>query len=169
MKNYINLSLLDFSIKSLLRYRSKNIFTIIVLSFLIALIYSMLLITNSLKTELNNTYQALPEIIVQKSIGGKRLRIFSDKLSRSYLRVYFGKEVNLILKSQIRRFFGHKKLPSTRFLFKRTGRFYTIAGYGRGHGVGMSQIGALYMAKDGMNYRQILAHYYPGFRIKKIY
>lgn len=98
-----------------------------------------------------------------------RIRIFSDKRSRGYLRVYFGKKVNLIPKSHIRRFFGHKKIPSNRFLFKRTGRFYTISGAGRGHGVGMSQIGALYLAKDGLNYRQILNHYYPGFKVKTIY
>ena len=76
----MNLSLLEFSIKSLLRYKSKNIFTIIILTFLIALIYSMLLITNSLKTELNDTYQALPEIILQKSIGGRVQNISTKRV-----------------------------------------------------------------------------------------
>lgn len=33
---------------------------------------------------------------------------------------------------------------------------------GRGHGVGMSQFGADAMAKSGMDYREILAAYYPG-------
>lgn len=37
---------------------------------------------------------------------------------------------------------------------------FTVTGYG--HGVGMSQYGANVMAKQGSNYREILAHYYPG-------
>lgn len=37
---------------------------------------------------------------------------------------------------------------------------FTVAGFG--HGVGMSQYGARLMAEGGANYREILAHYYPG-------
>ncbi len=98
-----------------------------------------------------------------------RVRLVADKLSRGYLKVYYGDKPVLVPKSQLRRFFGHKKVPSNRFRFFRIGRYYQIKGVGRGHGVGMSQIGALYLAKDGWNYRQILHHYYPGFVIKKIY
>jgi stage II sporulation protein D len=38
----------------------------------------------------------------------------------------------------------------------------TIRGRGYGHGVGMSQYGALGFAKRGSGYREILAHYYRG-------
>lgn len=42
-----------------------------------------------------------------------------------------------------------------------SGRFqFTVKGYG--HGVGMSQVGANYFAKNGMGYEAILKHYYPG-------
>ena len=34
--------------------------------------------------------------------------------------------------------------------------------WGYGHGVGLSQAGAMLMAKDGWNYVDILEHYYPG-------
>lgn len=34
--------------------------------------------------------------------------------------------------------------------------------YGYGHGVGMSQHGAMAMAKDGSTYEEIMTHYYPG-------
>ncbi len=37
---------------------------------------------------------------------------------------------------------------------------FTVSGYG--HGVGMSQYGARAFAAQGMDYEQILAHYYPG-------
>jgi stage II sporulation protein D len=39
---------------------------------------------------------------------------------------------------------------------------FTISGRGFGHGVGMSQYGALGMAQAGIDYSAILAHYYPG-------
>jgi len=42
------------------------------------------------------------------------------------------------------------------------GRTLIIAGAGEGHGVGMSQDGALGLAEHGYSYAQILAHYYTG-------
>lgn len=38
--------------------------------------------------------------------------------------------------------------------------------YGYGHGVGMSQHGAMTMAKSGDTYETILTHYYPGTTVK---
>lgn len=40
---------------------------------------------------------------------------------------------------------------------------FTVRGYG--HGVGMSQYGAEYMAKQGASYKEILSWYYPGTTI----
>lgn len=37
---------------------------------------------------------------------------------------------------------------------------FTVRGWG--HGVGMSQAGAVFLAKRGADYREILNHYYPG-------
>lgn len=37
---------------------------------------------------------------------------------------------------------------------------FTVTGFG--HGVGMSQYGAMVMAREGADYREILSHYYPG-------
>ncbi len=44
---------------------------------------------------------------------------------------------------------------------------FIVKGYG--HGVGMSQYGAQYMAKQGADYKQILRWYYPGTSIVKLY
>lgn len=44
---------------------------------------------------------------------------------------------------------------------------FTVTCYGYGHGVGMSQYGADYMARQGSTYEEILAHYYPGTQIEK--
>lgn len=43
---------------------------------------------------------------------------------------------------------------------------FVFTTYGYGHGVGMSQDGAVKMAKDGSTYDEILKHYYPGTTIK---
>jgi SpoIID/LytB domain protein len=42
------------------------------------------------------------------------------------------------------------------------GTKYIITGSGYGHGIGMSQWGAYQMAKEGFNFHDILAFYYPG-------
>lgn len=39
---------------------------------------------------------------------------------------------------------------------------------GYGHGVGMSQYGANYMAQSGKSWTEILEHYYPGCTVKKL-
>ncbi len=43
---------------------------------------------------------------------------------------------------------------------------FTVTGYG--HGAGMSQYGANVMARGGADYREILAHYYPGTELKRL-
>jgi len=45
----------------------------------------------------------------------------------------------------------------------------TAAGAGAGHGVGMCQWGAVGRAKAGQRYAQILATYYPGTRLERLY
>ena len=42
---------------------------------------------------------------------------------------------------------------------------FTFDCLGYGHGVGMSQYGADYLARQGMTYEEILTHYYTGVTI----
>ena len=60
-------------------------------------------------------------------------------------------------------------LPSTLFDVKISGGKVIFEGYGRGHGVGMSQYGANAYAKSGWDYEKILKHYYSGTELKKLY
>ncbi len=53
-------------------------------------------------------------------------------------------------------------LPSSRFSFEVTDEEVIVDGRGFGHGVGMSQYGAMGKAQDGMTYDEILAAYYNG-------
>lgn len=48
------------------------------------------------------------------------------------------------------------------------GEKYRMEGRGYGHGVGMSQWGAHYMAESGKTYKEILQFYYPNTSVKKI-
>ena len=59
-------------------------------------------------------------------------------------------------------------LRSNYFSISQDGTKVTITTKGFGHGVGMSQYGALGMAKEGYTYDEILKHYYQGTEIKKI-
>lgn len=59
----------------------------------------------------------------------------------------------------IRRALG---LRSCDFSFSYTDDTVTFTTVGYGHGVGMSQLGAVEMAKDGESYYSILSRYYPG-------
>lgn len=52
-------------------------------------------------------------------------------------------------------------LRSANFTVSYADGKFTFAVKGYGHGVGMSQVGAQYMANQGADYKQILAWYYP--------
>lgn len=64
--------------------------------------------------------------------------------------------------TEIRKLFS---LKSSTFAceYRDGGFLFSVSGYG--HGVGMSQYGADFMARQGANYKEILTHYYPGTEI----
>ena len=47
-----------------------------------------------------------------------------------------------------------------------TEKILLVSGYGSGHGVGMSQWGARYMATKGAKAEEILKHFYKGVKVK---
>ena len=59
-------------------------------------------------------------------------------------------------------------LKSTDFSIELNGETVTITTIGYGHGVGMSQYGALGMAKEGYTYDEILKHYYSNVSLTKL-
>lgn len=63
---------------------------------------------------------------------------------------------------KIRKIFN---LNSANFSIKFSGNKIKFNVKGYGHGVGMSQYGANYMAQDGYKYDDILKHYYKGVKI----
>ncbi|MFW5972940.1 MAG: SpoIID/LytB domain-containing protein [Bacteroidota bacterium] len=61
--------------------------------------------------------------------------------------------------------FGATSLRSTNFDARREGDTYVFTGSGFGHGVGLSQYGARYLAEQGFDHREILAYYYGDVRL----
>ena len=59
-------------------------------------------------------------------------------------------------------------LKSTDIEIKYDNDYVYIHTVGYGHGVGMSQYGALGMAQEGYGYKDILKYYYSGTEIKKM-
>lgn len=84
------------------------------------------------------------------------LKIIGEKMT-----LEIGKEL------EIRRILSESHLYSSAFVVEKTNKGFRLHGAGWGHGVGLCQIGAATMAAKGYDYRQILAHYYPGAEIVK--
>ena len=64
--------------------------------------------------------------------------------------------------------YGRLSLRSTDFEINLQGDSVSITTKGYGHGVGMSQYGALGMAKAGYTYDEILSHYYQNTTLTKL-
>jgi SpoIID/LytB domain protein len=97
-------------------------------------------------------------------------RIERLKIVGSLSTYIIGKEL------EIRRTLSETHLYSSAFIIEKesTGQdgipgHFILTGAGWGHGVGLCQIGAAVMGNQGYDYKQILAHYYPGTNITKRY
>lgn len=60
-------------------------------------------------------------------------------------------------------------IKSTNFVVQKQGDSFHFEGHGWGHGAGLCQMGAIGAAREGLTYRSILNHYYPGATIYKLY
>lgn len=96
-------------------------------------------------------------------------RIYRLKIEGSHRTVIVGKEL------EIRRWLSHTHLLSSAFVISTErgaggviSRF-TLEGGGWGHGVGLCQIGAAVMADRGCQAGDILAHYFAGATLRKLY
>lgn len=107
-----------------------------------------------------------------KSVKLSKLTIGKDAADRSSsgrvksAQIVGTKKTLTISGNDLRRKFS---LPSTLFDMALAGGEVVFTGYGSGHGVGMSQVGAKSYAQDGWSYEKILAHYYRGATLKKVY
>lgn len=73
MNRYLNL--LDFTIHSFLRRKGKNLSLILLFSYLIFLVASVLLLTGAIKKEAQRGVSGLPDITVQRLVAGRHYPI----------------------------------------------------------------------------------------------
>ncbi|MBO0800167.1 MAG: SpoIID/LytB domain-containing protein, partial [Blastocatellia bacterium] len=108
--------------------------------------------------ERTNVGPRLDAIVVSKRDATGRAEMLTLSGVRS--RVVRGWDFKII----VGRSLGWQKIKSSRFAVTRSGSDFVFRGSGFGHGLGLCQEGAHVMASRGMNYRQILDHYFPGTR-----
>lgn len=112
------------------------------------------------------TYKEVEEIIrnnINKNFKYENnIKIVGYTESNRVAKVMFGEDI--VEGTKVREIF---KLKSTNFniFFTDSGVEFRVTGYG--HGVGMSQTGANYYAKQNMSYDQIIKHYYQGVDVCK--
>jgi stage II sporulation protein D len=92
-----------------------------------------------------------------------------DELDKFTVNFYINDRPFIIEKAVLRKFFGRFLFPSNAFSLKKDGQGIVVQGEGLGHGVGLCQMGAFSMAMRGWSYKKILAHYFPGHVLKKMY
>jgi SpoIID/LytB domain protein len=63
---------------------------------------------------------------------------------------------------------GWDTIPSNDFTMSAQGNVVMLEGVGQGHGIGLCEAGARAMAATGSDFRDILAHYYPGTTIATV-
>ena len=74
-----------------------------------------------------------------------------------------------LLAVELRQMLGYSRLPSLLFDLAVEDGAAVFSGRGSGHGVGLCQWGAYARAKKGDDYRKILARYYPGAELRRMY
>jgi peptidoglycan hydrolase-like amidase len=127
------------------------------------------------------TQEELRKIILSKSCDdfGDILRLEPMQRGPSgrirSLRIVGSKRTHIVSKElAIRRILSPSHLYSSAFYVEAQGpdsvpHTFVLHGAGWGHGVGLCQIGAAAMAHAGYTYQQILAHYFQGADLKRLY
>jgi stage II sporulation protein D len=98
-------------------------------------------------------------------------RVVQWSASRRALRVevQVGAEKVTLNGADLRRRLGYERLPSLAFTVERTRKGFVLSGQGKGHGAGLCQWGAAGRARRGEGYAAILARYYPGTELLRMY
>ncbi len=131
---------------------------------------------NTYEWEVTYTENQLRQILQAQGAEGESIdaeisaRGPSGRVTEMALTI--GGSVRVARKDKIRQVlsWNGKILPSTKFVLDkkyRNGRLVTLTlrGWGSGHGLGLSQAGAMALADRGWSYRQILTRYYCYARV----
>lgn len=129
--------------------------------------YSQSELSNLLKEKLGIDFGNIIDLIPVER--GYSARLIKLKIVGTKASLIIGKEL------EIRRVLSPSHLYSSAFFVEKENlvegipQKFILRGAGWGHGVGLCQIGAAVMAEQGYQFDEILIHYFPNARIKKIY
>ena len=114
-----------------------------------------------------------PKLLPTNSLGNKPLihivRVgdtLIDIADQYYVSVESIVTLNKIKNSSLINIGQRLLVPRNSLNSSSSAKFLIVSGYGSGHGVGMSQWGARYMANKGEKAESILKHFYKGVQIK---
>ena len=79
--------------------------------------------------------------------------------------IFSDHQVRRVSSHELRRLLGFNRLKSTNFTLSWQGEQVVVSGHGYGHGVGLCQYGTKHLAASGLNYRDIVATYYPNAKL----
>jgi stage II sporulation protein D len=102
--------------------------------------------------------------LLEEILGGEE----SDSGRWLTVKLSGGGKVKAVKAAELRNALGVDRLRSTRFRVRTRGDVLVFDGLGWGHGVGLSQEGALVQAQQGWTSRRILAFYYPGASLARL-
>ncbi len=129
--------------------------------------YSQRELNNLIQEKLGIDFGEIVDLVpVERGYSARliKLKIIGTKKS-----IIIGKEL------EIRRVLSKTHLYSSAFYVEKENvidgipQKFILHGAGWGHGVGLCQIGAAVMAEQGYQFDEILIHYFPNAKIKRIY
>jgi stage II sporulation protein D len=100
---------------------------------------------------------------------GARIAARSPTGRAQKVEIRAGGRTAVLAATDLRQRLGFSRLPSLAFEIREQRGRFALEGRGQGHGAGLCQWGAAGLAREGKTYREILAHYYPGVEIVRMY
>lgn len=118
---------------------------------------------------INNVNYTIKNVNIKSRFESGRVNelelILADRNGSTNSIILVGNNMRSIIKSSD----GKSILRSTMFnIFLQQDNSIVISGKGNGHGVGLCQWGAIGQSRKGIGYLEILNHYFPGTKVKKI-
>jgi len=131
---------------------------------------------DQLRTILGTTIMKSTWFNINKEGGKSNTRVYAiDGNGRSSVEIDLskaiiidGKNEKSVSRSVVSRAISNDRTSTIGSTFTTEATSFVFNGRGFGHGVGMSQYGAMEMAKQGYNYDDIIKHYYKGVNITNI-
>ena len=129
-------------------------------------------LTNIINSKINKNFEQINSLIpIKRGPSGRiiKLEIKGVTKNKSDFSIFINSEYEIrrILHPEF--LYSSAFIVETNFSYDNNVNQFTLKGAGWGHGVGLCQIGALGMALDGKNTKEILRHYYQSSKMENIY